>query len=48
MDDPRSEVELPTPAGDNADIEALISGQDSAEWAMAQDDEDSCFVRAYN
>ena len=48
MDDPRSEVELPTPAGDSTDLEALAAGQEAADWSMVQDDEDSGFVRAYN
>ncbi len=48
MDDPRIEVELPNPASDNAELEALAANQDGADWATAQYDEDSGFVRAYN
>ncbi len=48
MDDPRSEVEYPTPTSDNAELEVLATGQDGADWATPQYDEDSGFVRAYN
>ncbi len=49
MDDPRrSEVQTPQPHGETPEpAEPEPIGND-AGWLLAQDDEDSGFVRAYN